>query len=100
MRPGGLLRDVAEPLWDLIRPSRMYPLTYRGFGRQIGLSLREPDCLNQHIAKTFPPVPNPDTFAVGEVYSVRAGREGEGIVSTMVLITQGGHEVLWPGADA
>jgi Metallopeptidase family M24 len=111
MRPDALLREVAEPLWDSIRPSPTYPLTYRGFGRHIGLSLHEPDCLHQWIWQTCPPLPNPQTFAVGEVYSVRtalAGEDivstaalgGEGIVSTMVLITEGGHEILWPKGNA
>jgi hypothetical protein len=100
MRPGALLRDVAEPLWEAIRPSVTYPLTYRGFGRHIGLSLHEPDCLDLWTPETFPPQANEQTFAVGEAYSVRAGLEGQGIVSTMVLITESGHEVLWPGADA
>ena len=100
VRPAVLLRAVAESLWDSIRPSSTYPLTYRGFGRHMGLSLQEPDCLHRWIWQTFPPAPNLQTFAVDEVYSVRAGLEGEGIVSTMVLITESGHEVLWRGGDA
>jgi hypothetical protein len=104
MRPDAFLREVADVLWHSIRPSPphppTYPLTYRGFGRHMGLSLQEPDCLHEWVWQTFPPFPNLQTFAVGEVYSVRVGRDGEGFVSTMVLITEGGHEVLWPGADA
>jgi hypothetical protein len=101
MRPDALLREVAELLpWDPLYPSPTYPLTYRGFGRHMGLNLQESDCLYQWTLETFPPVPNPQTFAVGEVYSVRAAAGGEGFVSTMVLITEHGHEVLWRGDDA
>jgi hypothetical protein len=100
MRPRALLREVVEPLWESIRPSVTYPLTYRGFGRHIGLNLQEPDCLHLWTPQTSPPVPNPQIFASGEVYSVRAGQEADGIVSKMVVITEGGHEVLWPGAEA
>lgn len=100
MRPDAWLRDVAELLWDAIRPSRTYPLTYRGFGRHIGLSLHEPDCLNRWTPQTFPPLPSQQRFAVGEVYSVRMAAGDEGMISTMVLITEDGHEILWRGADA
>ena len=100
MRPGGLHREVAQPLWDAIRPTPTYPVMGSGFGRHIGLSLQEPDCLILWTPQTFPPEPNPRTFAAGEVYSVRAGQEGDGIVSAMVLITDGGHEVLWRGGEA
>jgi hypothetical protein len=101
MRPDALLREVAELLSSDPRyPSPTYPLTYRGVGRHMGLNLQESDCLYQWTLETFPPVPNPQTFAVGEVYSVRAAAGGEGFVSTMVLITEHGHEVLWRGDDA
>jgi hypothetical protein len=92
MRSGGLLREVAGILpWDPMYPSPTYPLTHRGFGRHIGLNLQEPDCLNRST---------PRTFAVGEVYSVRAAVKDAGIVSTMVLITEEGHEVLCQGSGA
>jgi hypothetical protein len=92
MRPSGLLREVAELLpWDPTYPAPTYPLTYRGFGRHMGLNLQEPDCLDRST---------PRTFAVGEVYSVRTAVKDGTTVSTMVAITEGGHEVLWPGADA
>jgi hypothetical protein len=101
MRPDALLREVAELLpWDPLYPSPTYPLTYRGVGRHMGLNLQESDCLYQWTLETFPPASNPQTFAVGEVYSVRAVAGGEGFVSTMVLITDDGHEVLWRGDDA
>lgn len=95
MRPGGLLRDVARSLCDAIRPTTRK----HGFGRHVGLGLQEPDSLILWTPRTFPPVPNPQAFAVGEVYSVRTGLEGERVVSTMVVITESGHEVLWSGAD-
>jgi hypothetical protein len=101
MRPDGLLRDVAELLpWDPKYPSPTYPLTYRGFGRHMGLSLQEPDCLYRSTPQTFPPLPNPQTFAAGEVYSVRAAAGGQGFVSTMVVITEACHEVWWRGDEA
>jgi hypothetical protein len=92
MRPGGLLREVAVLLpWDPAYPSPSYPLTYRGFGRRIGLNLQEQDCLDRS---------SPQMFAAGEVYSVRVPVKDEGIVSTMVLVTEDGHEVLWPEGNA
>jgi hypothetical protein len=101
MRPDALLGEVAELLpSDPQYPSPTYPLTYRGFGRHMGLDLQESDCLCRWTPLTFPPLPNQQTFAVGEVYSVRAAAGGEGFVSTMVLITDNGHEVLWRGDDA
>jgi hypothetical protein len=100
MRPDALLREAAEPLWTSIRPGAPYPLTHRGFGRHMGLNLQEPDCLYRWTPQTSPPLPNPQTFSVGEVYSVRAGLAGDGFVSTMVLITESGHEVLWPENNA
>ena len=101
MRPDVLLREVAELLpWDPLYPSPTYPLTYRGFGRHMGLNLQEPDSLNSWTLQADSVVPNPQTFAVGEVYSVRAAAGGQGIVSTMVLITEDGHEVLWPAGKA
>jgi hypothetical protein len=104
MRPDALPREVAELLpWDPLYRSPSYPLTYRGFGRHMGLNLQEPDCLCRWTPLISPPLPNAQTFAVGEVYSVRAaaGSEGgEGFVSTMVAITDNGHAVLWRGDDA
>jgi hypothetical protein len=92
MRPDGLLCEVAKVLpGDPMYPSPTYPLTYRGSGRHMGLNLQEPDCVSRST---------PHIFAVGEVYSVRAPAGGHGFVSAMVLITEGGHEILWPGADA
>jgi hypothetical protein len=101
MRPDALLREVAEVLpWDPLYPSPTYPLTYRGFGRHMGLNLQESDCLCRWTPLTSPPLLNQQTFAVGEVYSVRAAAGGEGFVSTMVSITDNGHDVLWRGGGA
>jgi Metallopeptidase family M24 len=93
MRPEASLHQVAEFLADSIGPRRVHPLTDRGFGRHIGLSLQEPDCLNEASR---------ETFAAGEVYTVRAAlhhKGGGAIVSMMVLITENGHDVLWRGVD-
>src|SRR5262249_22633466 len=91
IRAGVSHREVASLLSEAIGAGRAHPLTERGFGHHIGLRLDEPDCLT--AAST-------DTFAIGEVYTVRAGlRDGAGsaLVSTMVgVATFSGHIRKWP----
>ena len=95
IRAGVLHREVAEFLSKAIGAGHAHPLTRRGFGNHIGLGLDEPDCLT--AAGT-------GTFAVGEVYTVRAGlRDGAGsaLVSTMVGVTTfSGHVRRWPRGGA
>jgi Xaa-Pro aminopeptidase len=91
IRAGTLHSEVAAFLGEAIGTGRAHPLTERGFGNHIGLRLDEPDCLS--TAST-------GTFAVGEVYTVRAGLRDAGesaLVSTMVgVATFSGHIRKWP----
>ncbi len=90
--PGARYRDVAEALAGAVGPRRAHPLIRNDFGGAIGLAAEEPGCLN---------AASEGSFAAGEVLSVRVGLRddnGGAVVSTMVLITDSGHEILWPGA--
>jgi Xaa-Pro aminopeptidase len=91
MRPGAAHREVARSLAQSIGPRRAHAVTQGGFGHRIGLALQEPGSLTEA---------SQETFAAGEVFTVRAGvRDGgaSALVSTMVAITEDGHEVLWRG---
>jgi len=93
VEPGAPYRAVAECLARALGP-RAHPLTRADFGGAIGLALEEPGCLN---------AARDGSFAAGEVFSARAGLRDDGasaVVSAVVLITDGGHEVFWPGAAA
>jgi Xaa-Pro aminopeptidase len=94
MRPGTSYREVARSLAQSIGARRPHAVTQGEFGHRIGLSLQEPGALSEA---------NAETFAAGEVYTVRAGLRddpGPALVSAMVAITADGHEVLWRGTDA
>ncbi len=90
--PGTPYRDVANALARAVGPGRAHPVIRENFGGAIGLAPEEPGCLNAASA---------GSFAAGEILSVRVGLRddnGGAVVSTIVLITDNGHEVLWPGA--
>jgi Xaa-Pro aminopeptidase len=95
IRAGVTHRQVAEFLSEAIGAGRAHPLTERGFGHHIGLGLDEPDCLT--AAST-------DAFALGDVYTVRAGLRDAGesaLVSTMVAVANfSGHIRKWPRGRA
>ncbi len=91
MRPGATQREVARSLAQAIGARRVHPVTKGEFGHRIGLALHEPGSLTEA---------SQETFAAGEVFTVRAGVRESGasaLVSAMVLITDNGHEVLWRG---
>jgi Xaa-Pro aminopeptidase len=90
-RPGLSSAD----LWQIIEKYRgkcdHHPLTQVSLGHSIGLALDEP----------FPLTRGGDArLAVGEVYSLRAGfHDGNGtgaIASAMLIVTDAGHERVWP----
>ena len=92
--PGVAHRAVAELIVDAVGPSRVHPVTQGSFGHSIGLAVQEPGHLNRD---------SDAIFAAGEVYTMRVGLNEAGsheLVSAMVVVTDGGHEVLWRGADA
>jgi Xaa-Pro aminopeptidase len=94
MRPGTQHRAVARLLAQAIGTQHAHALTRSGFGHRVGLALQEPGSLTEA---------SQEAFAAGEVYTVRAGLRDSGsssLVSTMVAITDIGHEVLWRGGDA
>jgi hypothetical protein len=87
-------RQLASFLSEAIGAGRAHPITERGFGRHIGLRLVGPDCLTAASA---------DSFAFRDAYSVRAGLHdgtGSAVVSTMLVVTNGGAMRMWPKGDA
>ena len=93
MRSGGSHREVAQLIVGEIGAARAHPMTRASFGGDIGLGLDEPECLSEA---------SDGQFSVDEVYTVRVGLRdngGSAIVSAMVLITEHGTKILWPGAE-
>ncbi len=89
----GLSCQQLQQILDTGRGTRKpHPLADGLFGSSIGLSLDEPPLLRRD---------SDATLEEGAVYSLRAGlvdQAGAGaIVSTMIAVTTGGSEVLWPG---
>ncbi|HUI96008.1 MAG TPA: hypothetical protein VLX44_09670 [Xanthobacteraceae bacterium] len=90
--PGAPYRAPAELLAREVGAGRMHPVTRNGFGGPMGLALDAPECLT---------TASRGHFAAREVFSLRVGLQGDGgaaVVSAMIVITETGHDVLWPGA--
>jgi Xaa-Pro aminopeptidase len=90
-RPGTLCRKLHE-LADLRRGTlSLHPLADETFGSSVGLSLDEPPLFTRRANVTL---------EKNAVYSLRSGlldEAGAGaVVSSMVLVTEHGPELLWP----
>ena len=94
MKPGARRSDIGNFLRRSIGADRVHPVTRDDFGGAIGLDLPNPGCFNGTDG---------NHLAAGEVYTMRVGLHdaaGAAVVSAMVVITEGGHDLMWPGADA
>jgi len=82
-------RELARRLAAKIGVERRHPVIGETFGGAIGLALPQPGCLTEA---------SDGCFAPGETYTLRVGLTdggGSAMVSAMVAITDGGHDVLW-----
>jgi Xaa-Pro aminopeptidase len=88
-RPGAKGSDLAAGLAEAVKPFAEHPVVAGSAGSGIGLSLEEAPRLSAGSG---------DSLQDGDVVSLRAGvsgSAGHAIVSAMVAITAGGHEVIW-----
>jgi Xaa-Pro aminopeptidase len=91
IKPGKATADVVALIAKSIKPYQAHPVTDGACLSAIGLALHEP-----------PYTDAGETFAAGETYSVKIGAsdgaQQHAIVSAMIAVRDGGHDLLWTSA--
>ncbi len=91
LKPGAKVGDLVHQAEKMAQPYQLHPLLQNGFGHSIGLSIVEAPLL--HASRSE------NKVEAGTVYSLHAGltdnKDNNVLLSSMMLVTENGNEILW-----